>query len=107
MGTRALPSILSKGFFWFLSCSQSRNVKAVLSGQSVVREKCSLRGHIHQFGVNCPLGVCLTLWYYLSFFGKKEGFTDIAIPFCLFPLILYAEKYAKLCAGNLARLAHR
>ena len=74
---------------------------------SVVKEKCSLRGHIHQFGVNCPLGVCLTLWYYLSFFGKKEGFTDIAISFCLFPLILYAEKYAQLLAGILARLAHR
>ena len=79
----------------------------VLSVQSVVKEKCSLRGHNHQFGVNCPLGVCLTLWYYLSFFGKKEGFTDIAISFCLFPLILYSEKYAQLRAGILARLAHR
>ena len=78
-----------------------------LSVQSVVNEKCSLRAHIHQFGVNCPLGVCLTLWYYLSFFGKKEGFTDIAISFFLFPLILYAEKYAQLRAGILARLAHR
>ena len=68
---------------------------------------CSLRGHNHQFGVNCPLGVCLTLWYYLSFFGKKEGFTDIAILFCLFPLILYAENYAQLPAGVLARQAHR
>ena len=79
----------------------------VLSVQSVVKEKCSLRGHNHQFGVNCPLGVCLTLWYYLSFFGKKEGFTDIAISFCLFPLILYSEKYAQLRAGILARMAHR
>ena len=78
-----------------------------LSVQSVVNEKCSLCGHNHQFGVNCPLGVCLTLWYYLSFFGKKEGFTDIAISFCLFPLILYSEKYAQLRAGILARLAHR
>ena len=78
-----------------------------LSVLSVIKEKCSLRGHNHQFGVNWPLGVCLTLWYYLSFFGKKEGFTDIAILFCLFPLILYAEKYAQLRAGILARLAHR
>ena len=74
---------------------------------SVVKEKCSLRGHIHHFGVNCSLGVSLTLWYYLCFFGKKEGFTDIAISFCLFPLILYTEKYAQLLAGILARLAHR
>ena len=74
---------------------------------SPVKEKCSLRGHNHQFGVNCPIGVCLTLWYYLIIFGKKEGFTDIAISFCLFPLILYAEKYAQLRAGTLARLAHR
>ena len=44
----------------------------------------------------------LTLWYYLSFFGKKEGFTDIAISFCVFPLILYAENYAQLRAGILA-----
>ena len=73
-----------------------------LSVQSVVNEKCSLCGHNHQFGVNCPLGVCLTLWYYLSFFGKKEGFTDIAISFCVFPLILYAENYAQLRAGILA-----
>ena len=78
-----------------------------LSVQSVVNEKCSLCGHNHQFGVNWPLGVCLTLWYYLSFFGKKEGFTDIAISFCCFPLILYSEKYAQLLAGILARLAHR
>ena len=74
---------------------------------SVVKEKCSHRGHIHHFGVNSPLCMCLTLWYYLGFFGKKEGFTDIAILFCLFPLILYAEKYAQLRAGTLARLAHR
>ena len=60
----------------------------------------SIRGEL-------PIGVCLTLWYYLSFFGKKEGFTDIAISFCVFPLILYAEKIAQLRAGNLARLAHR
>ena len=78
-----------------------------LSVQSVVNEKCSLCGHNYQFGVNCPFGVCLTLWYYLSFFGKKEGFTDIAISFCCFPLILYSEKYAQLLAGTLARLAHR
>ena len=78
-----------------------------LSVQSVVYEKCSLRGHNHHFGVNCPLAVYLTLWYYLSFFGKKEGFTDIAISFYLFPLILYSEKYAQLRAGILARLAHR
>ena len=78
-----------------------------LSVLSVVKEKCSLRGHIPQFGVNSPLCMCLTLWYYLGFFGKKEGFTDIAISFCLFPLILYAEKYAQLLAGILARLAHR
>ena len=74
---------------------------------SVVNEKCSLCGHNYQFGVNCPIGVCLTLWYYLIIFGKKEGFTDIAISFCVFPLILYAEKIAQLRAGNLARLAHR
>ena len=78
-----------------------------LSVQSVVKEKCSLRGYIHHFGVNSPLCMCLTLWYYLGFFGKKEGFTDIAILFCLFPLILYSEKYAQLRAGILARLAHR
>ena len=78
-----------------------------LSVQSVVNEKCSLRGHNHQFGLNCPLGDGLTLWYYLIIFGKKEGFTDIAILFCLFPLILYAEKYAQLRPGILARLAHR
>ena len=78
-----------------------------LSVLSVVKEMSSLRGHIHHFGVNCPLGVCLTLWYYLSFFGKKEGFTDIAILFCLFPLILYSEKYVQLRAGILARQAHR
>ena len=26
-----IGSILSKGFIWFMSCSQSRNVKSVLS----------------------------------------------------------------------------
>ena len=30
-----------------------------LSVQSVVKEKCSLRGHIHHFGVNCPLACAL------------------------------------------------
>ena len=60
----------------------------------------SIRGEL-------PIGVCLSLWYYLIIFGNKEGFTDIAILFCLFPLILYAEKYAQLRAGTLARLAHR
>ena len=37
MTARASPTILSKGFFWFLSCFQSRNVKSVLSVQSVVK----------------------------------------------------------------------
>ena len=39
MTARASPSILSKGFFWFLFCFQSRNVKSVLSVQSVVKEE--------------------------------------------------------------------
>ena len=76
-------------------------------GLSEVKEKTfppwsypSIRGEL-------PIGMCLTLWYYLIIFGKKEGFTDIAIPFCLFPLILYSEKYAQLRAGILARQAHR
>ena len=78
-----------------------------LSVLSVVKEKCSLLGHNHPFGVNCPLACALPFGITLVFFGKKEGFTDIAISFCVFPLILYAEKIAQLRAGNLARLAHR
>ena len=78
-----------------------------LSVQSVVKEKTCPPWSYSSIRDELPIGVCFTLWYYLSFFGKKEGFTDIAIPFCLFPLILYAEKYAQLRAGTLARLAHR
>ena len=39
MTARASPSILSKGFFWFLFCFQSRNVKSVQSVKSVVKEE--------------------------------------------------------------------
>ena len=39
MTARASPSILSKGFSWFLFCFQSRNVKSVQSVQSVVKEE--------------------------------------------------------------------
>ena len=109
------PASSPRGLFGFCLASskgvpkfKSSKVQcSVLSVLSVVKEKCSLRGHNRHFGVNCPIGVCLTLWYYLIIFGKKEGFTDIAISFCVFPLILYAEKIAQLRAGNLARLAHR
>ena len=84
MGTRALPSILSKGFFSFLSFSQSRNVKAVLSVQSVVKEKCSLRGHIHQFGVNCPLAYALPYGITLVFSVKRRVLPTLPFRFVSF-----------------------
>ena len=43
MTARATPSILSKGFFWFLFCSQIEH-KSVLSVKSVVERKEPLRG---------------------------------------------------------------
>ena len=67
MGNRASPSILSKGFFWFLFCFQRevqevhefkgsrvqrfKSLKVhgfnfVLSVLSVVKAKCSLHGHL-------------------------------------------------------------
>ena len=51
-----------------------------LSVQSVVKEKCSLRGYIHQFGVHCPFGVCLPYGITLVFSVKRRVLPTL--PFC-------------------------
>ena len=55
-----------------------------LSVQSVVNEKCSLRGHNHQFGVNCPLAYALPYGITLVFSVKRRVLPTLPFRFASF-----------------------